>query len=44
MIASSLNATFASGQLDLARILDRQGNEAECLIALGRAKLLAGSR
>ena len=42
--SSSLNATSASGQLDLARILDRQGNEAECLTAVGRATLLSGAR
>jgi hypothetical protein len=42
--SSLQNTTSATAQLDLARMLDRRGNEDECMSVVGRAKLLAGSR
>jgi hypothetical protein len=43
-IASSHSAAGAMAALERARMLDRQGNEAECLSAVGQAKLISGGR
>jgi hypothetical protein len=43
-IASSHILARAMTSLEQARTFDRQGNEAECLRALGEAKLMLGTR
>ncbi len=43
-ISSSHSMVAASAALERARMLDRQGNEAECLSAVGQAKLISGAR
>lgn len=43
-ISSSHSMVAASAALERARMLDRQGNEAECLSAVGQVKLISGAR
>jgi hypothetical protein len=43
-IAASHNMVSAMAALERARMLDRQGNEAECLSAVGQTKLISGAR
>jgi hypothetical protein len=43
-IAASHNMVSVTAALERARMLDRQGNEAECLSAVGQAKLISGAR
>jgi hypothetical protein len=43
-ISAAHNMVSATAALERARMLDRQGNEAECLSAVGQAKLISGAR
>jgi hypothetical protein len=43
-ISGSHTMASAMAALERARMLDRQGNEAECLSAVGQAKLISGAR
>jgi hypothetical protein len=43
-IGSSHTLASAMAALERARLLDRQGNEAECMSAVGQAKLISGAR
>jgi hypothetical protein len=43
-IRASHDMASAMAALERARMLDRQGSEAECLSAVGQAKLIAGTR
>jgi hypothetical protein len=43
-IAASHDMAAATAALERARLFDRQGSEAECLSAIGQAKLLMGMR
>jgi hypothetical protein len=43
-ISTSHDMAAAMAALERARLFDRHGNEAECLSAIGQAKLMSGSR